>query len=191
MRAVGLALDQWSHVEMGLEDLFCNSLGIQEGPAHVVMSSIRSFHARLAVIQNLIAYLVIEPDLRARWTSLYNRLTRKNDKRNELAHFSILDATANGKREIRLKPYFSTGAELLEGTRKPLGPVPPGLSFEQIEERAASFSKLALDVWMFSREMREFLALRKAALEQARGQARQPDTPSVPNPKEPPTPPQP
>jgi len=183
-RAVGHALDQWSHVELALEGLFSTTLGIHEGPAHVVLSSIRSFNARLLVMHNLLSSLGLSPELRAAWTNLYNRMSRKNDARNELAHFTIIQETEKGRTQVVLRPYYSTGSEILRGSRSPGKPRPSGFTSKQIEERASAFSKLALDVHLFNHPVGRLLAQRKEALEQARRRARKPDTSSDPTPTE-------
>lgn len=191
MQTVGRALDQWSHVELALEDLFATALGITEGPAHIVLSSIRSFNARLLVVHNLMTGLAMSPEIQTSWSNLYNQLAKKNDRRNELAHFTIIDITENGKTRVALKPYFSTGSELLRGTRNPMKPQPPGLDLKQVKERAASFSKLALEVRKINWPVRELIERRKASHGQSRDQAHQPDTPSDHTPKALQSPPQP
>lgn len=153
----GQALDQWSHVELELASLFQYLTKMPDAMiAQVAVASIKSFDARVQVVNNIIGLVGLPQLHRDYWKWLYNRLTKLAKKRNEIAHFTIVewgeddDMLRKGSEKTiwRLVPYFSLGRMVMEHSE--------GLSAKQIRERGQLFNTLYRDVaWLrFEVQMR-------------------------------------
>lgn len=181
--AVGRALNAWTEVEKELEPLFSVLSGADDLAGQITMASILSFKARIQVCNNLIPGLFPTPDLKARWTNLFNRMARKMDRRNELAHFSVvaMNLVDEGKIRASLVPYYSPGGASIQFQRNAdnyFGPYLEGLTAKQIREREVVFRKLASDLAAFVRDAQAHKTQLRAALAQLRDQHQAPENPS-------------
>ena len=80
-----------------------------------------------------------------RWNRLRRRANDKAGRRNEIAHASIV-MHGTTKLEARLHPFWAIT------TDKP-APKNKGLTAQQLEERAASFTELSVRVLRLYREL--------------------------------------
>lgn len=188
---VGEALHQWSMVEIELATLFeVASEMPNHNAAQATMAAIVSFEARLQVCHAVLAFYELS-DLHSRyWTRLFNRLSKKAKKRNELAHFAVISVEAEEGAPIwLLMPYFSLGQLALKHRRK--GHIGDGLSAEQIRERAVSFHLLMEQVAWFRAEIQVMQGRLEANLRPVPGLALEIQNEAAPTPKGRPSPRQP
>lgn len=88
---VGQALHSWSTVELELAWLFTIITEIPDRRiSQVAFAAIVSFDARVQMCNSIMPLVTMNDVHRRYWTWLYNRLTKKVKKRNELAHFTIV-----------------------------------------------------------------------------------------------------
>lgn len=133
---VGQALHSWSTVELELAWLFTIITEIPDRRiSQVAFAAIVSFDARVQMCNSIMPLVTMNDVHRRYWTWLYNRLTKKVKKRNELAHFTIVIwENETGAQSVRLVPYYSEGSQIFQQNN--------GLSIDQIEERDQSFTTL-------------------------------------------------
>lgn len=150
--AVGEALHQWSMVEMQLASLFVVISRMPDYTAgQAAMAAVVSFEARLQVCNAVLMFLDLSDFQSKYWTRLFNRLLKKLKKRNELAHFSIVELHGPEGIDRRLMPYFSVGNAAV--THKRRGVIGVSLTLEEVRLRGIHFHLLAEEVAWFTREM--------------------------------------
>ena len=143
---VGQSLQAWSTVETRLGIMFHIVTDVPSDMAHAIMATIVSFKARIQVCNAAFRFVDMSDIHRAFWNSLYNRLSKQYDRRNELAHFSIIqDGQKNGRLLWWVVPYFSIGS-LPDCMDK-------RLSAADIRLRIALFNKLANEIMWLDYEM--------------------------------------
>lgn len=110
--AVGKALDAWTKVEIAIEPLFACLSDADELKAKIAMASIVSFQARLDVCNSLVAQSHASRELRLKWHAITKRMSKKYKRRNEIAHFSVIDwrNADTGAITTCLIPYWTSGS---------------------------------------------------------------------------------
>lgn len=162
MASVGEAINAWSGVEWALDGLFGSISGTDGLRSSIIMASIIALEARLQVIDNLLAQFKIRDELRTFWNRSYNRIKKQARKRNELAHFTVVNRFEQGDPTGPvLLPYFSVG-------KLGMAPVKSGvpqmkeLRISDIQYRATVFNELAAALRWFNCELGVELGKREA-----------------------------
>jgi hypothetical protein len=143
--AIGEALTNWSLVETELLRCFEAMTEIQSRKiALTIHGSIINMDARLKLMNRLMGLCAITDDGRDTWPWLYNRLTRANKARNEVAHGGLIhtggDPETGEPDEHFLVPFFASQ-----------GVWSPRLTIEQVCDRARRFWELLEDIsWLNS-----------------------------------------
>ena len=109
-QAVGRCVLAWSSVEFALSVLFCSVLQTDGAVAHATFAAIRSFNARLKMLNDAFAarYTKLDEPPRSDWKLLYNSCNSLNALRNQVAHsFMVvaLDEDTEAPEHV-LMPYF-------------------------------------------------------------------------------------
>lgn len=153
--------------------------------AQVTMASIVNFNARLQVCNNIMPLANLTALHLRYWQWLYNRLTSLSKKRNEIAHFTIVEWTdVHGKNGVyRLVPYFSMGRLVLDTGE--------GLSLAQVRERGETFNTLMYHTSWLRAEVQVLRGIIGANPIPTPDRVRELDTPDDQTPKETPPPRQP
>lgn len=112
--AIGRALTVWSGLENDLCLLFCRCVGTAVAfPANHAFWAVVSFDAKLKMTDA--AMVALFPDshpISAKWVKLKNHLHKKNRKRNEIAHGTLVSMPYRDKRtkkatnDLFFAPYF-------------------------------------------------------------------------------------
>ncbi|MDX8501604.1 hypothetical protein RFM99_24710 [Mesorhizobium sp. VK4C] len=104
-QAVGKAISTWAHVEESLATLFAVSVSGVDLPdwnwrnadlraAKRAFWAIQAFDSKLKMTNEAAAFhLRKDRELRSEWSRIFNRLSEKKNKRNNLAHGSALMST--------------------------------------------------------------------------------------------------
>ncbi|HEX8063689.1 MAG TPA: hypothetical protein VF535_10790 [Allosphingosinicella sp.] len=138
--AVGEALSEWSQVEKMLVFCFAEIVPVRNPTVPwIIFTSIINMDARIKLMNELIPYAGLSKDGFAAWGWLYNRLTRCNKARNELAHFTIGAEIIDGIRyPTALMPFFQANFARFRSKR---------LTSSQITDRTRRFGELAEDLY--------------------------------------------
>jgi hypothetical protein len=91
---LGRALGNWQHVEGQISSIFSRILGRTNDSykaANIALNTILSFDTKLSMTHAAVTSLLAESEgALAEWNPLKNRANRRNDRRNELAHFGVV-----------------------------------------------------------------------------------------------------
>jgi hypothetical protein len=122
--AVGRALSAWSWVEESLSYIYTTAIFEQRTPApaigyaHASFWQIESFRGKLNVVDAAVKMRCRHlPETLKLWSVLYKRAREKNNKRNELAHGTVMNLGADAE------TYFIPS--LAKTTLTDLASVPP------------------------------------------------------------------
>jgi len=88
--AVGFAITQWQQVELALTQLFTLLLKSDARATSAAFNSVLSFRTKLAMVRSAAAVQLKDNPLLDECISLCNRLEKKAQKRNQLAHFMVI-----------------------------------------------------------------------------------------------------
>lgn len=141
--AVGYALAAWASVENMLSFLFDELTDANHIDSQIMMASIVTFDARVAICTNLInRHFEDDEVLRMIWTKLSEKLLSSYRSRHQIAHFSFVASSCNKLRVVRLVPFFSFG-------NIHLGKNQDGLGISEIEDKENRFLELGSSVLWF------------------------------------------
>ena len=142
-RAVGLALSTWTIIETRLTQLFLIISTVQDNnKGYLMIDAIVSFDARLKIVTQLIGASGW-PQLETKmWALLVEKIQKQQKRRNELAHFMIVNQSRGGPTEVVLIPFYSFG-KAMRGETRPL-------RLRDLKEREMRFRELALAVAWFT-----------------------------------------
>lgn len=144
--AVGRGMEKWSWVEVNLAILLEGLLKSRRqglvGPAY---HAVINFKDKLRMVDEVAKRTLSGKRLKA-WNTLSGRIGRKANKRNEIAHASIVLHGRTAPLEARLHPYWAI-------TSGKLAARGDGLTVEQLERRAASFTELSVEILQFDKEL--------------------------------------
>ena len=105
--AVGEAIYQWGLIENEVGRSFSivvsGGLFSTIGSSRASIAKIQSFRSRLEVVDAAISAYALPDELRDKWVSLHDKLGKKNNSRNELAHFGLDERN----KKFVLRPYYS------------------------------------------------------------------------------------
>jgi hypothetical protein len=141
--AVGRGIEKWSWVESNLATLFEGLLGHRKDNClGAAFYAAQSFATKLDMV-DAVAQMRLSNRRLLRWRTLYNKTKNKAKKRNEIAHFALVHYPRAG---VRLHPYWAIqkGDAAVKGK---------GLTAEQLEERAQSFTALSVEILRFYRAL--------------------------------------
>ena len=144
--AVGRAIEEWSWVETNLaillEGLMWHGRSDLVGPAfHAVVN----FNSKLKMVDT-VAQRVLTAKRLDGWNTLRNRISKKADKRNEIAHSAIVMHGRTAPLVARLHPYWAITKDIPAKKGD-------GLSVQQLNERAASFTDVSIEILDFYRRL--------------------------------------
>lgn len=150
--AMGRALDQWQKVETFLLCIFCRLMGHpNNNAANMAFHTILNFDTKLGMTHSVatVTLPIAAPHLWTQWIPLHNRASRRNDRRNELAHFAVIaDPKAKPGYRFHLQPSpLNARATLRWGWN------PPRRNVCQLKALAAAFSTLGDDMRTFWRAL--------------------------------------
>ena len=186
--ALGRTISQWQEVEAALSRIFCDLANPQAGSiANVAFHTVLSFDSKLGMTHAAVG-LGVNDVGRAEWSPLHNRASRRNDRRNQLAHFMVAyDPTRKPGYRYHLRPNIFDARALLKW-----GDHPPVLNTCQLMASGASFSKLARDLGSFHRRWIQFMVpgLAEVLSRSATRPPPEPDTLTDPIAEEPEPPPE-
>jgi hypothetical protein len=150
--AVGHAIAAWQLVESELCAVHhvATFPGIP-GAMYAAFHAIQTFNMKLAMTDMAVRFVLYDQEeLRTEWARLKQRLTKKNEKRNHLAHFMVYTYfEASSKNDnIKIKPqYFDTRFQ------KNVRGDPPEYRVTEIDEIADSFNRLRKKVSAFAQRL--------------------------------------
>jgi len=158
--AIVEALSAWSVVEVQLTRLFATLSDLetfQDGAfnynkkAHLIFDTIKSFEARLEIIDALMgAEGLSELELET-WNRCSLRLGKLYKRRHPLAHFVYMQATSNAGKDAQIAPFFTLGAAMRQDVKS--------LTTAQITERKDHFEEMLHPISYF-----EYDALKRRGL---------------------------
>lgn len=153
--SVGHALHSWSMVECALENTFAALSGTDLTKSHLIMGSIIQLETRLRICSNLIADAEVKEHLKTFWTRAADRIARQAEKRNALAHFSLVEEHGPGTTGgPTLIPYYSIGRMVLSSSQpKAKRYRIQRLGVPEIIERIGHFNDLTIALYWFSDEL--------------------------------------
>jgi hypothetical protein len=147
--ALGKAISQWQHVESALVITFTALTGSNSPRSSVVNAafhSLISFKAKLDMVDTAFKTAAFmsprESALLPEWKTLRNRISKRSDRRNELAHFSMIRSESRkpGYR-FHLSPNaINVNAAIRHNFR------PPMLNVGVITASGNAFEKVAMDI---------------------------------------------
>lgn len=103
---LGRAITKWQSVEAELARTFTSATAGGNYASNVAFHTILSFDSKLTMTTAVITFVYRDdPQLHEEWNNLRNRLARRNDKRNRLAHFAISCSSENSSgHRVHLRP---------------------------------------------------------------------------------------
>jgi hypothetical protein len=148
--AIGETLVQWQLVEAALAEIFCWSMGA--GPfaaANMAFHTIQSFDSKLGMTHSALVSLLASTPYLAEWNALRNKASRRNDRRNHIAHFSMaIDLSRRPGYRYHLKPNFFD----FRAAHK-WGDHPPTINRCQLVAIGRSFATLSTQFRDFARKV--------------------------------------
>ena len=153
--AVGVAITRWQLVEGALTQLFIVLLRAKANAASAAFNSVLSFRTKVDMVRKA-AVVQLKDTLLDECMSLCKRLDKKANKRNQLAHFMVVqDAPQDKPLDIKqyLTPTVFDAARRLRRKGKP-----PMLDAKDIRQRAKGFDDLSRQVLEFSEKVKKALA---------------------------------
>jgi hypothetical protein len=143
-------LGNWQQVEGQVSNIFSRILGRTRESykaANIALNTVLSFDTKLAMTHAAVTSMLGESeDALAEWNPLKNRAARRNDRRNELAHFGVLfDPHGKPGYRYRLQPNIWNMRE----HQRWEGKSPPKRTLCQIHAVGQSFLKLSVDLRRF------------------------------------------
>jgi hypothetical protein len=144
--ALGKALTQWQQVEKSLAAIFSGAVNpTSQLSANAAFHTVLSFDSKLGMTHSAIAFAFRGTRAIEAWSPLHNKAGRRNNRRNQLAHFTVdFDPRRRPGYRLHLRPsLFDMRAYLKWGN------APPTLNVCQIVASGNSFEKLANDLLTF------------------------------------------
>jgi hypothetical protein len=152
-RAVGHALTQWSTLEEALCTIYilcvCPHHKMSIAPAGAGFWAVPAFDSKLKMTNTAVRIWTREnASLDGQWNPLYNKLVAKGPKRNDLAHGTVATYWNGNLGQTSFVPSHYRKLYATDWARSDQPRVDPftpegSLSKTQIEERGASFTRLA------------------------------------------------
>ena len=140
--AVGRAIENWSWVETNLALLLkamIRSPGRRlVGPA---FHAVTNFRDKLKVVDE-VATRTLSGKRLSNWNTLKNKISRKSERRNQIAHFSTVIHGKSAPLEARLHPYWA----ITKWTSAAKG---DGFTAADIENLAKAFIDLSQEILRF------------------------------------------
>jgi hypothetical protein len=146
--ALGKAITIWQMVEGALSEVFCNLIGARfREAANMAFFSILSFETKLAMTHAAARSAIGATPLWNEWTPIRNRASKRNDRRNQLAHFMLaFDGSKRAGYRFHIRPSaFDRRVAHKWGTK------PPEINGCQLTATGNSFDKLAFDLRQLAR----------------------------------------
>jgi len=187
--ALGKAITQWVFVEAAVGFIFSNPIGLTERTAkNLAFYTIIDFKTKLDLTDSAIDGSTAAAPLRDEWKSLYNKATKRNKRRNYLAHYMAgFDQAKRAGYRWHLRP-----SAFNDRIAQQWGKNPPRLTTCQIIAFGNAFDKLAAELRGFSRRLAgEQIGRILEPLVRASHPQPQLRAPSAPNDKAPEAPPSP
>lgn len=159
--ALGWAISRWARVEdaLGYVFAFIVSGDTDPAPAKAAMDAVFNFKTKVVMIGAAANWALSQAE-RASWKTLGNRLIEKAKQRNELAHFTIVEASPPypDGRTYSLSPHLGDLAALVKSKG-------PELSYDrdQLRAKGEAFDKLTDDLNRFVGSLRAARAQPPAA----------------------------
>ncbi|WP_374394397.1 hypothetical protein [Sphingopyxis sp.] len=128
-QAVGLALNQWTHVEIMLTFILASAfddaaeplapgyasydeLSVTQRMLYDMMDAIVGFDVRVDVVSAAISQADVPEQVRSIWHALQSRLKKAYKGRHQIAHFIISEIEqVDGSRLVRLVPFATATAK--------------------------------------------------------------------------------
>jgi hypothetical protein len=147
---LGRAVAYWQQVEGQVSSIFSRIMGRTPESytaANIALNTVLSFDTKLAMTHAAVTSLLGKSeDALADWNPLKNRATRRNDRRNELAHFGVVfNPSGKPGYRYRLQPNIWNMRE----HQRYAGRSPPTRTVCQIRAVGQSFLKLSMDLRSF------------------------------------------
>jgi len=101
--AVGRCLLKWANIEFHLSTIFRHTVGTDVITADLLWSRIRSFDAKLQMLNDILTYKLPNDEAKADWRRLKEYVTTLYKSRNRIAHSTL--ALKQGAHP-RLIPFF-------------------------------------------------------------------------------------
>lgn len=146
--AVGWSLSQWASVEDAIGHIFAWLVvgDANQCPAKAAIDSVINFNVKVTMT-NAAAKWSLKDGEPAEWQTLCNRLRRVAKSRNELAHFTVVEASPPypDGRTYSLSPHLGD----LDALPAP-GEEMPAYSTKEIRGKGEAFKMLAADLGRFT-----------------------------------------
>jgi hypothetical protein len=119
--AIGRALTTWGQLEDALCRVYCHTISTNSYPARAGFWVVESFRAKLGMTDAVVsARFSRTADIATEWNALHNRLLKKNQTRNALAHGSVINQsytkpkTKKKERETFFAPFYWKGDRIFK-----------------------------------------------------------------------------
>jgi hypothetical protein len=147
---LGRAVAYWQQVEGQVSAIFSRIMGRTSESyraANIALNIVLSFSTKLAMTHAAVTSLLGQSeDALAEWNPLKSRASRRNDRRNELAHFGVIfDPKGKPGNRYRLQPNIWN----MRDHQRWAGSSPPTRTVCQIHAVGQSFLKLSIDLRRF------------------------------------------
>lgn len=160
-QAVGLALDQWTRVEIMLTFILASAfddttdplpsgfasydeLSVQQRMLYDMMDAIVSFDVRVDVVSAAISQANVSNQVRSIWTALQARLKKAHKSRHQIAHFIFSEIEQeDGSQSVKLVPFATATTRT---TEKRLG-------VSEIDTKRLRYAELADSMSWVGREI--------------------------------------
>jgi hypothetical protein len=147
---LGRAVAYWGQVEGQVAVIFSRIMGRTTQSyraANIALNTVLSFRTKLDMTHGAVTSLLAHSDdALAEWNTLKKTASRRNDRRNELAHFGVVsDPKGKPGYRYRLQPHIWNMRE----HQRWAGRLPPARTVCEIHVVGQSFIKLAMDLRRF------------------------------------------
>lgn len=118
---LGHAITTWAHVEQALYTVYFNAVGSPDSLApSAAFFSIINFTAKLKMVDSVMIFRYQSyPDVLERWRDVRNKLERRANRRNILAHWQLIINAADGSMSHRLTPHLFDPNPFKRGKDRP------------------------------------------------------------------------
>ncbi|HEX9771012.1 MAG TPA: hypothetical protein VGA50_17700 [Kiloniellales bacterium] len=149
--SLGTAISQWQNVEIGVYHVFHRLTHI---PSYLISSAVFfspiNFKDKLAMTHSAALFALVGTQYLDKWVTLHRAAKRKNDRRNQIAHFMSIHSTASDDLQSWLRPnLFDAKAALYWHEKGKM----PHYTPSQLRAIATSFGRLSQKLDNFASEI--------------------------------------
>ncbi|MDE2005238.1 MAG: hypothetical protein KGI51_01625 [Rhodospirillales bacterium] len=152
--AVGQAIAAWQNVEAALYEVYRASTGARRpGAEAAAFFAVASARAKLTLTSAAVEFAALgEPEALKGWSALRNRVGKKTNRRNDIAHAAVWILFHEKRRERKI--YLGPNAMDTRGaTRKGGSQDTEPLTLKRLQAYENDFRELAADLLNFARNI--------------------------------------